>query len=110
LVDSAVGGHTFKVESAILKFTELLSLRMKERGITTSALAEKINVKPPYVSKILRGTSNFTLDSIIKIASAVEADFVFDLVPKETNQKWNSFSGENVLVFRSNLLLGFAAG
>ena len=88
LIEAARNNHAYKLERAILKFTEKLSLRMTELGMSPSGLAKKISVKPPYISKILRGTSNFTFDSLIKIASAVDCDFVFDLVPKEASQKW----------------------
>jgi hypothetical protein len=49
----------------------------------------RMDVRPPYVSKILRGTSNFTLDSVIKLCSAVESDFVFAIVPKNTTPPAN---------------------
>jgi transcriptional regulator with XRE-family HTH domain len=92
LLDSAKGSHRFKLERAILKFTEQLSVRMGEMEMGPSALAQKIGVKPPYISKILRGTSNFTLDTIIKMASAVNCDFVFDLVPRDSVKEWSTSS------------------
>jgi plasmid maintenance system antidote protein VapI len=82
--------HAYKLERAILRFTELLSRRMNQLGIGPSRLAEKIDVKPPYVSKILHGKSNFTFDSIIKLCTAVDADFVFDVRPKEKKSQWVS--------------------
>ena len=88
LIGSARNSHGYKLERAILRFTELLSLRMKAVNLGPTELAAKIDAKPPYISKILRGKSNFTFDSIIKLCSAVDADFVFDLVPKDQKQKW----------------------
>jgi transcriptional regulator with XRE-family HTH domain len=88
LVSAASASHTYKLERAILKFTEQLSVRMKALGISSTELAGKIGAKPPYVSKILRGNSNFTLDSLIKISSAVQAEFEFNLVPKEEIRNW----------------------
>jgi transcriptional regulator with XRE-family HTH domain len=100
LIASAQNSHSYKLERAILKFTEQLTLRMKDIGVSPSLLAEKIKVKPPYVSKILRGTSNFTLDSIIKISTALESEFIFDLVPKESSKSW-IYSGESGLSIKS---------
>jgi transcriptional regulator with XRE-family HTH domain len=88
LVASARSGHTYKVERAILEFTERIYARMLQKGISPSALAERMGVEPPYVSKILRGTSNFTLDSMIKICSAVDTEFCFHVRPKEVTAAW----------------------
>lgn len=88
LVQGMEDQHVFKLESAILKFTDMLWRRMDAIGVTPTELAKRIDAKPPYVSKILRGNSNFTFDSIIKISTALDTEFVFDLIPKSANSKW----------------------
>lgn len=69
--------HSYHAEGASIRFTEELISRMKSCGITRSALAEKIGTSPAYITKILRGDTNFTLDSMVKIAHALECELNF---------------------------------
>jgi len=91
LIASARRGHRYKLERAILEFTEQIVARMAAKEITPTTLAERMQVEPPYVSKILRGTSNFTLDSMIKICSAVDAEFCFHVRPREVTATWEEY-------------------
>jgi len=58
----------YKTESAVLEFTEELMARMKSQGVSRADLARKIECSPAYVTKILRGSTNFTLETMVKIA------------------------------------------
>lgn len=49
---------------------------MDELHITQSALAEKMNCSQQYISKILKGQENLSLESIWKIESVLEIDLV----------------------------------
>jgi len=44
---------------------------MKERGISTQTLAEKMDVTPQYVSEIVNERKNITLSSLSKFADAL---------------------------------------
>ena len=56
---------------AVRDFTEDLLLRMQARGIKQVALAAKMEVRPAYVSRVLRGSDNLTLATMVKMAMAV---------------------------------------
>lgn len=45
---------------------------MKERGISTQALAKKMDVTPQYVSEIVNERKNITLSSLSKFADALQ--------------------------------------
>lgn len=45
---------------------------MKERGISTRMLAEKMDVTPQYVSEIVNERKNITLSSLSKFAVALQ--------------------------------------
>lgn len=62
------------VAGAILEFTESLVQEMERQGITRSELARRIGASPAYVTKILRGKANFTLETMIRLARALDAD------------------------------------
>ena len=75
----ARASHAYRAEGASLRFTEDLVAFMKTSGLTRTALAEKIGSSPAYVTKILRGETNFTLDSMVKIATALGCELTIGL-------------------------------
>lgn len=46
-------------------------LQMKQMGLTQRALAERMNCTQQYVSKILKGKENMSLDTISKLEVAL---------------------------------------
>jgi transcriptional regulator with XRE-family HTH domain len=73
----------YRAEGASIRLTEELVARLKASGLTRTALAEKIGASPAYVTKILRGDTNFTLDSMVKIANALGCELSIGLQPLE---------------------------
>ena len=45
--------------------------RMEELGMTQRALAEKMNCTQQYVSKVLKGRENLSLETLCKIENAL---------------------------------------
>jgi transcriptional regulator with XRE-family HTH domain len=54
--------------------------RMDARNMTRVELAQALDVSPAYVTKILRGDVNFTLDTMSKIAHAVGGRINIEIV------------------------------
>lgn len=79
--DQARTSHAYHAEGASIRFTEAVIARMESCGITRTDLAEKIGTSPAYITKILRGDTNFTLDSMVKIAQALDCEIDFELRP-----------------------------
>ena len=46
-------------------------LQMKQQGLTQTALAERLGCTQQYVSKILKGTENLSLETLAKLESAM---------------------------------------
>ncbi len=44
---------------------------MEELGLTQKALAEKMDCSQQYVSKVLKGTENLSIETISKIENAL---------------------------------------
>lgn len=82
--EHARNSHAYRAEGASIRFTEDLVAFMKTSGLTRTALAEKIGSSPAYVTKILRGETNFTLDSMVKIATALGCELTINLRPLAT--------------------------
>ena len=78
--------HAYRAEGASLRFTGDLLAQMKSRGVTRSALAGMIGTPPAYITKILRGETNFTLDTMVKIAHALDCEVSVQLSPLASTQ------------------------
>jgi len=63
---------------------------MKANGVSRSELARRLGVSPAYVTKVLRGNVNFTLDSMVRLVRAAGGDVSLQVAPK-TQKKRNNF-------------------
>lgn len=52
-------------------FTLAIERRLEERGISRSALAQLLGVSRAHVTQLLRGETNFTIETMVNIAVAV---------------------------------------
>lgn len=55
---------------------KVMSKRMSELGLTQQMLAEKMNCTRQYVSKILKGQKNMSLETICKIENALYIEVI----------------------------------
>ena len=53
-----------------------MSKRMSELGMTQQMLAEKMNCTQQYVSKVLKGQKNMSLETLCKIESALNIEIL----------------------------------
>jgi DNA-binding MarR family transcriptional regulator len=51
-------------------------LKMKELHLTQQALAERMSCTQQYISKILKGTENLSLDTITRLENALQIDIL----------------------------------
>ena len=53
-------------------------LQMKQEGLTQIALAERMDCTQQYVSKILKGKENMSLDTLSKLEDALSINLIND--------------------------------
>ena len=53
-------------------------VEMKEQGLTQKALAERMDCTQQYVSKILKGKENMSLDTLSKLEDALGISLILD--------------------------------
>lgn len=53
-------------------------VHMKQEGLTQKALAERMNCTQQYVSKILKGKENMSLDILSKLEAALGIRLIYD--------------------------------
>lgn len=61
--------------------------RMKQLGLNQSALAERMNVSRPYISKVLKSDVNISFATAAKLARALQMDFMPMLKASESRDE-----------------------
>ena len=93
----------WKSKAISIAFTVLALLDQK--GMSKQELAIKMNVKPQFVSRIVKGKANLTLETLVKLEQALGAAIIEGVDPTETischsqnlfkKKKKNRFSSAN---------------
>lgn len=79
---------SYWVEKAIIDFTCDLEGFMKAQGVSKSELARKIDSSPAYITKVLRGNANFTIESLVKLSRAVGGKLHLHVAKEEEAPLW----------------------
>lgn len=65
-----------------LRYSQMIAVKMlgkmQELGMTQKILAEKMGCTQQYVSKILRGKENLSLETLCKIENALDIRLVYE--------------------------------
>lgn len=104
LFDGVEETLAYKTEAAVLEFTEELVSWMDCQGLSRADLARKIGCSPAYVTKILRGGTNFTLETMVKVADVLGCKIRTHLQPEGTQTRWfdlGETTQESVAVFQT---------
>jgi transcriptional regulator with XRE-family HTH domain len=91
LLEEAKTHIEFWLQEAIVDFTEEVTRKMEEEGLTRAKLSEKIGVNPAYITKILRGNTNFTLETMVKVARALNSRVRIHLQREDCQSEWMEF-------------------
>ena len=101
LVDKIKDTFEYRFESFILDITEDICRIMKEKKISRSRLAEKLNISKPAVTRMLGGNPNFTLKRLLGVADALDLDLVVDFKDRyRYRYKYKPESCDNTTVLR----------
>ena len=68
---------SFHVDAAKLELSEQIFVAMEEKGVSEAELSRRLEVSRAYVNKILQGSANLTIESLVKIGRALESEFKF---------------------------------
>ncbi len=85
----------YKLEWAILDITEQIADCMHAKELNRAQLAKLLEVSPPMVTKMLNGTVNFTLKSLVGVAHVLGCDLSVRLAPA-------GFEAPRLAVWRGN--------
>lgn len=70
----------YRTEKTLLELNERICSIMEEKHISRSELADKLKTSKAYITKILNGKPNLTIESLEKIALALGVEVKVDLV------------------------------
>lgn len=88
-VDEAREGDSYWVESAKLQFALCLERQRRSGNMTYKAIAEKIGTSAAYITKIFRGDTNMTIDSMVKLARATGGRLDIRVVDAADGAHWD---------------------
>jgi transcriptional regulator with XRE-family HTH domain len=83
LLSEAKKRDAYWVACAISTFTEELHQLAEQGNISRAELARRLGTSPAYITKILRGNVNFTVDTMVRLARAVGGQLHLHMTPQE---------------------------
>lgn len=85
--ETVAKSESYWIERAKLDFAVSLEHRRKSLGMTYSAIAEKIGTSAAYITKVFRGDSNLTIESMVKLAHATGGRLSIQIVEASASVK-----------------------
>jgi transcriptional regulator with XRE-family HTH domain len=73
-------------ELAVLEFADRVDAELERRQMTRAELAERAGVKASYISRVLNNPENITLQTLFRLANALEMDVEIDLKARRAEQ------------------------
>lgn len=64
----------YKEEMLFLEITERIVALMEVAKVSKAELARRLGCTPAYITKLLSGTTNFTVNTLLRIGDALDAD------------------------------------
>lgn len=65
-----------------IQFAKNIEALRKQKGLKKKELAEKVGVSQAYITKVMQGEANYTLETMAKFAHALEADINLQMSDK----------------------------
>jgi transcriptional regulator with XRE-family HTH domain len=73
---------------ALMEFTMALAKAMAEIGMKQKDLAEALDVSPPYISSVMSGNENLTVEQMSRLAEAAGSSLHLTIAPKGLYIRW----------------------
>jgi transcriptional regulator with XRE-family HTH domain len=88
LVEQSETSIHYWMHGPVVELTEDLSRRMKEQKISRAELARRMGTSRAYITKLLSGDANFTLQTMVKLALAVGGVLHLHISDKDVATRW----------------------
>jgi len=91
------------IESAKSGFAVEIEKLLKRAGLNKSQFAHKINASSPYVTKMLRGDANLTIETMVKAARALDCDLHLHIAPRNHRVLMREYTNKTTKASSSNI-------
>lgn len=88
LLLAARDDQSYWTQLSLIEFTSSLAKLMKSADVNQKKLSDLLGIKPPSVSKLLRGTENLTIGTMCKLAGVLGAVVHIHLAKKGAAVRW----------------------
>jgi len=88
LFNEAQKTDSYWTQETILKFTNQLYRLLKKKDISKKQFADKLGTSQAYITKVLRGDANFTIETMVKLTRALDGGLEIQIIPQEENVAW----------------------
>lgn len=88
LLADAKQRDSYWVEKAKIDFSVALNRLFEKSSMSQKDLAEKLDTSPAYITKVFRGDANFTIETMTKLARAVDGQLHIHISPKHSKTQW----------------------
>jgi len=78
----------YQQEAAKLEFATQLHARMTEKDVNRAALAAMIEHSPAYVTKVLRGDNNPTIETMVELVYSLGGKLHFQIADQDQRVRW----------------------
>jgi len=86
----------YQTEAKKIEVAFSISRRMDQLGMSKTDLAKAASTSNAYITKVLRGDSNLTIESLVKFAGAVDGELHIHISPRHAQVRWlEHFSNPN---------------
>lgn len=79
---------TFQAEKLTVAYLAELNAHMKKAGVTNADLARRMDVSPAYITKVFRGPSNLSVETLVKLADAIGCKVHLHLARASAKVRW----------------------
>ncbi|WP_310642861.1 helix-turn-helix transcriptional regulator [Limnohabitans sp.] len=86
-MEAAQHDNAYWIEQAKIDFALALDLQRKRQNMTLGELAQKLGTSPAYITKVFRGDCNFTIETMVKMATATGTQLDIQLKTAPTAHK-----------------------
>jgi transcriptional regulator with XRE-family HTH domain len=77
------------VERTKINVAETIYVAMRQGDVSKAELSRRLRKSRAYITQILQGDANFTVDSLVRIAAALHTRLEVKLVPNCASARWD---------------------
>lgn len=79
---------TYQAEKLAVAFLAELNVQMHSKQVSNAELARRMDVSPAYITKIFRGPSNLSIETLAKLAVALDCVVHLHLAKAAATVRW----------------------